>query len=1020
MQTAMQVDAPNDKPHKIDEGLYSRQLYVLSREAMEKITKTDVLIVGLTGLGVELAKNVILAGVRSVTLYDNEPTQIADLSSQFYLSESDVGKPRGPACGDKLAELNNYVAVSVHQGELDNTFLSKFHVVVLVNRSQEEQLRIDGLCHASNIKFISTESRGVFGSIFTDFGEEFVVHDTNGEPPASHMIASISKENPGTVTVTDDTRIQFEDGDEVQFSEVGGMDLNGTIHKVKTLGPYTFTIGDTSSLGAYTTGGYATQVKKPKTLKFQSLKDSLANPGEFLISDFAKMDYPPQLHVGFQALHAFQAKKAHFPAPRNAADATEVLKIAKEIAGKAKEPVTLNDDLIKQLAYGARGDISPLAAVLGGVAAQEVLKAASGKFHPIFQWFYFDAIEMLPEGEFTEEEFQPTGSRYDGQIITIGRTLQEKITKLNYFLVGAGAIGCEMLKEWAMMGLACGGGKIHVTDMDTIEKSNLNRQFLFRSTDLEKLKSATAAEAVKKMNPNINISSYALRVGAETENVFNEGFYNSLDGVCNALDNIEARMYMDSQCVFYNKSLLESGTLGTKGNTQVVAPGVTESYASSRDPPEKSIPTCTLHHFPNQIEHTLQWARDLFEGLYKNSADNVNSYLTNPTFVESLKKQSAGARLEILQNVKSCLVTDAPRTFEQCIIWGRLKFEELFTNNIEQLLYNFPKDMVTSTGAPFWSGPKRAPNPQKFNIDDPLHLDFVISTANLRAVNYGLKGSSDPELFKNALKDFFLPPFTPKKVKIQVNENETQNNQQQQESADDDETLCGNILNDLPVPSSKAGYRMIPISFEKDDDTNFHMDFITSASNLRASNYSITHADKHKSKGIAGKIIPAMVTTTALVTGLVCIELVKLIQKKQLEKYKNGFVNLALPLFAFSEPVAPQKKMITKEWGWTLWDRFNVEGDITLQQFLDYFKKKHQLEVTMISCGVSMLYSFFLAKDKLAERLPMKMTKLVESISKQALPANKTYLVMEICCNRMEDDEDVDVPYVRYNFTPSS
>ncbi|GCC43031.1 hypothetical protein chiPu_0027116, partial [Chiloscyllium punctatum] len=60
------------------------------------------------------------------------------------------------------------------------------------------------------------------------------------------------------------------------------------------------------------------------------------------------------------------------------------------------------------------------------------------------------------------------------------------------------------------------------------------------------------------------------------------------------------------RCVYYRKPLLESGTLGTKGNVQVVIPFLTESYSSSQDPPEKSIPICTLKNFPNAIEHTLQ------------------------------------------------------------------------------------------------------------------------------------------------------------------------------------------------------------------------------------------------------------------------------------------------------------------------------------------------------------------------------------------------------------------------------
>lgn len=64
--------------------------------------------------------------------------------------------------------------------------------------------------------------------------------------------------------------------------------------------------------------------------------------------------------------------------------------------------------------------------------------------------------------------------------------------------------------------------------------------------------------------------------------------------------------YMDRRCIIYEKPLLESGTLGTKGNTQVVLPHMTESYSSSQDPPEKQAPSCTVKSFPNAIAHTIE------------------------------------------------------------------------------------------------------------------------------------------------------------------------------------------------------------------------------------------------------------------------------------------------------------------------------------------------------------------------------------------------------------------------------
>ena len=422
---------------------------------------------------------------------------------------------------------------------------------------------------------------------------------------------------------------------------------------------------------------------------------------------------------------------------------------------------------------------------------------------------------------------------------------------------------------------------------------------------------------------------------------------------------------------------------------------------------------CTLRSFPNKIEHTIAWARDLFQSYFVGPPETVNLYFTQPDYINTTLRQQGNEKM-ILDSLKEFIVTEKPEDFNDCIAWARNQFEKQYHNSIAQLLYNFPKDTKTSSGADFWSGPKRAPTPLKFDTENDTHMSFVISAANLHAFNYSIQTpalkASD---YAKVIGSMIVPEFRPdSNVRIQADDKEPDPNGPPPSFADDAEEL-NKIIASLPTPKSLPTFRLNVVEFEKDDDTNHHIDFINAASNLRALNYGIAVADRHKTKFIAGKIIPAIATTTALVTGLVILELFKVIDNKtDIEQYKNGFINLALPFFGFSEPIASPKGKYQGKDGEVeidkIWDSFKV-NDITLTEFLKFFEEKG-LTVTMVSSGVSLLYASFYPQSKLKDRMPLKMTKLLETISRKPIPEEAINIIFEITAEDVTE-EDVEIPY---------
>merc|ERR1712154_372512 len=138
------------------------------------------------------------------------------------------------------------------------------------------------------------------------------------------------------------------------------------------------------------------------------------------------------------------------------------------------------------------------------------------------------------------------------------------------------------------------------------------------------------------------------------------------------------------------------------------------------------------------------------------------------------------------------------------------------------------------------------------------------------------------------------------------------------------------------------------------------------------------------------------------------------------EAYKSGFLNLAIPFMTLSEPTPPAKTKALlngKEWEWTAWDSVSVDkGDLTLEEFFKYFESEYNLEISMLSQGVSILYSFFANKKKVAERMKMPMSEIITSITKKEFPPNQLYIILEVIANDLDTDEEVEIPYVKFRF----
>jgi molybdopterin/thiamine biosynthesis adenylyltransferase len=638
-----EVEGEKEEPTAIDESFYSRQLIEFGEAAMQKMASSKVFLSGLSPLGVEVAKNVALAGVSLLALNESgRVVSASDLSANFYAEPCDVGKSCVEVARPRLAELNPYTRLCTASLDLSKesdlaTLVASHSCVILVDEPWSVQCRVNEYCHEHNVAFLSGSAHGLFGSAFADFGQSFRIFDADGLPPSEFLIGNVTNEAEALLsTLAEATgRHLVAVGDWLTLDELGGdmAALNGrTAEVLEVLDASTVRVNaDTSAMAPFEAGrGWARQRKRPVERSYVPLAEAVGRADLVALFDYTKMDVL-QLHLAWHALCVRADERAGDPSggADAAAHAKRVVELAAELNAARDVGARLGSidvELIESLAAIASGTFAPLVGLIGGTLAQECIKAVSGKYTPLNQFFHYDFRELANVGgnKCTDDDDEqssssspssslslsssesPVSNRYDGQSMCIGRELSERLRSMRVFMVGSGAIGCELLKYMAVMGVATADdGEVAVTDDDTIERSNLNRQFLFRPADINKSKSECAARSARAINSAIRVRPLKLRLCPDTEDTFDFRFFESRDVCFAALDNLKARMYLDERCVATQRAMLDSGTHGMDGHSQPCVPFKTKRYGRESDPGGDEQAGCTVRNFPFQPVHCL-------------------------------------------------------------------------------------------------------------------------------------------------------------------------------------------------------------------------------------------------------------------------------------------------------------------------------------------------------------------------------------------------------------------------------
>jgi ubiquitin-activating enzyme E1 len=395
---------------------------------------------------------------------------------------------------------------------------------------------------------------------------------------------------------------------------------------------------------------------------------------------------------------------------------------------------------------------------------------------------------------------------------------------------------------------------------------------------------------------------------------------------------------------------------------------------------------------------------DQFE-FFNRGPSTMNKWINKSTFLNELSQIEKSIAEEDINLFTSKYPTQLNK-IKECARWAIDMFMENYNNSIVQLLHTFSPTHEVAPGILFWSGGKRCPQPIIFDINNTQHIDYIEATTHILARCSGLIDNFTRDELCEMISDYNPKIFVPTNKQIASSD------------AEIEKVTQVNMYNKEPIiitalPKDYIA-NFMPQEFEKDDDSNWHIEWITASSNLRACNYAIPCATKQQTKGIAGRIIPAIATTTAAVSGLILLEMLKYLNGfKQVDLYRSTFINLAEPVIVYSDPIEASMIDIAGN-KINSWTKFEYIHNSTLGEFKKYYEELFKINISMIVVGNSMIYADFLGDESLNKTLYDIILSLDDDKDDKD---DKVVLGTQsiVIFNIMSDIENIDIPAIMVN-----